>query len=113
MQLTDLNWQILDESRAFSYREDRLKKAQELGFNFISECTVKLYQQLGSTEKVAKIIGLTGQTVATELKSYGVTLKPPGGAFMKGKKRDKKWARHKWNPLNKRTASNDIPMTRR
>ncbi len=106
----ELKWQMLDEGRMFSYRQDRLDRARQLGFNYISECTVKLYEKHQSTAIVGKLIGIGAQTVAVELKSYGVKLRPPGGA---GRSKQKRIGRQPWNPLMTNTASNDIPMTRR
>jgi hypothetical protein len=98
----DLNYKKIDMQYKYSYREDRLNRARELGYTYISECTAKLYQKHQSTSKVAEILGLSTCGVATELKRIGVTLRPQGGNNYKGKKRI---GRHSWNPLSTNTRS--------
>lgn len=68
--------------------------AKSLGFDYISECTAKLYQKHQSTNIVAKILKLSPAGVSLELDRLGIKKRGPGG---KHKKQGGK--RHHWNPL--------------
>jgi hypothetical protein len=91
-----LNFKKIDQARKYNYREDRLKRAKELGYTYISECSAKLYEKHKSTRIVAELLGLSYGGVQRELREIGVELRPRGGNNYKGKKRI---GRHPWNPL--------------
>ena len=63
-----MTFERFDSVHRYSYKEDRLKIANDLGFEFISEATVKLYKRYGSSRAVGKLIGLTGGGVIHELR---------------------------------------------
>jgi hypothetical protein len=91
--MKELNWEQLDHNHMYSYRSDRLKMAKKLGFNYISECTAKLYYKHQSASKVAELLKLSTAGVLVELKKLGVERRNRGGNH-KAKK-----GRHHWNPL--------------
>ena len=53
------NWAKIDQRIKYKYRQDRLKKANEIGFKHISECTVKLYKKYWSYRKVSQKLGMS------------------------------------------------------
>jgi hypothetical protein len=99
-----MDWKKLDREYKYSYREDRLKAAKLLGFNYISECTVSLYNTLQSTRRVADMLKLSPTAVAVELKKHGIKLRSRGGNNYTGKR-----YRQHWNPLSTNTRA---PLSR-
>jgi hypothetical protein len=79
-QLKTHDWEQFDNNYMYNYRNDRLKIAQELGFSYISEATVKLYRKFQSLNKVGKILEITGHTVGRELMAIGEPRRKRGGA---------------------------------
>jgi hypothetical protein len=72
-------YMVLDEQIQYHFREDRLAKAQKLGYEFISQATVELYRQHKSCIKVGKIIGVNERSIRYELKfKIGEPLRGPG-----------------------------------
>jgi hypothetical protein len=74
-----MNWENLDKIYKYAYRQDRLKIAKKMGYNFISEATVKLYRKYRSTNKVASILNVSTAAVLSELKSLGEPRMSRGG----------------------------------
>lgn len=85
-QVPELNWWMLDQRRQFWYRNDRKKRANELGYKYISEATVKLYYKFMSYRKTSEILGLSSEGTLRELRSYGIKLQKKGG-WRPGEKR--------------------------
>jgi hypothetical protein len=95
--MQDLDWQKIDNDYKYSYREDRLKVANNMGYNYISECTAKLYEKHQSTNKVSQLIGISAAGVTQELRKIGIKLRSRGG------NQSAKKGRHHWNPLMSNT----------
>jgi hypothetical protein len=74
-----MNWKQFDKDHKYSYREDRLEIARKLGYNFISEATVKLYRKYKSTKKVSTLLKISTAGVLTELKFLGEPRMSQGG----------------------------------
>ena len=74
-----LNWKALDKKINYHFRNDRLSVAKEMGFQYISECTVKLYFKHMSTHKVGRILGCSGEGIMSELQRCGVPRQKHGG----------------------------------
>ena len=74
----EYKWLRLDESYRFSYREDRLAQAKQMGFQFISECVVELYRRYKSSYKVGRMLGLHSDTILVELRRFNEPLMPKG-----------------------------------
>ena len=75
----DLNWEQLDKQNNYKYFNDRLEIAKNLGYNFISEATVKLYRKHKSTTKVANLLKLSTAGVLSEIKKCGEPKMKRGG----------------------------------
>lgn len=80
MNLSNHNWSLLDKNYDYYYRHDRLKIAHKIGYNFISEATIKLYRKHKSTIIVAKILGLSKAGVRSELLKNKEPLRSRGGS---------------------------------
>lgn len=93
-----MDWEKLDKKRNYYYKKDRLKIAKSLGYEYISECTAKLYAGLQSTAKVGEILGISATAVGVELKTMGIKLRSRGGNNYTGKR-----YRQHWNPLSTNT----------
>jgi len=74
-----LDWKALDKKINYNFRADRLSVAKELGFQYISECTVKLYFREMSTQKVGDILSCSGEGIMSELERCGVPRQKHGG----------------------------------
>lgn len=86
-QIKEMDWEKIDNRTIYQYRKDRLAKARELKFKYISECTVKLYKKYWSYRKAARDIGVTPDSIRCELIKFGIKLQPRGG-WRPGDKRD-------------------------
>jgi len=86
MTLPDHDYAKLDREYRFNFYEDRLKQAKKLGYNYVSECLVKLYRKHKSQPKVARILNLGHDSILYPLKKFGEPRNPPGG-FRPGDKR--------------------------
>ena len=93
--LPEHDYKKLDTAHKYQYAEDRLKQAHELGYSFISQCTVEEYRKLKSTSKVAVLFKMSAAGIASELKQFGEPMQPPGG-FRPG---DRRYGHRRWNPL--------------
>ena len=74
-----MNWEQFDKDHKYSYREDRLGIARKLGYNFISEATVKLYRKYKSTKKVSAFLKISTAGVLAELKFLNEPRMSQGG----------------------------------
>ena len=77
-----------DKIRKYAYYNDRLELAKKLGYEFISEATVKLYKKHKSIRHVGRILNISGVSVGQEIKSiqkkYGIVKIGPRGGNHKG-----------------------------
>ena len=74
-----IDYANFDTVHRYDYREDRIRTAKTLGYNYISECTASLYKELKSTRKVAALLNMSADGIASELKQMGVTMQGRGG----------------------------------
>ena len=62
-----------------NWRQERLALAKELGFDYISESTIKLYRKHKSLRVVGKILGVSDICIRQQLEKFGEPRMPPGG----------------------------------
>ena len=79
MNLPKHNWKLLDQNYNYYYHDNRIKIAHKIGYNFISEATIKLYRKHQSTIIVAKLLGLSAAGVRSELIKNQEPLRSRGG----------------------------------
>jgi hypothetical protein len=77
---TAINWAELDALCNFEYLEDFQEIIHKLGFTYISEAIIKLYQEHQSTRKTGHLLGRTDTTIARFLKKFNVPIRKQGGA---------------------------------
>jgi hypothetical protein len=68
-----------------NWKEERLALAKELGFNHISESTIKLYRKHKSLRVVGKILGVSDICIRQQLEKFGEPRMPPGGPWRRKK----------------------------
>jgi len=74
------DYQSIDKQWQYQQRQDRLESARKLGFEYISEATVKVYRETKSSTKTGKLLGgLTSQAVCQFLSEIGEPRNPRGG----------------------------------
>lgn len=78
--LPEHNYEKLDERLNYNFRKDRKQRAKELGFSFISECSVKMYRRLKSLNKTCALIGISQTALIYELERIGEPRGKRGGA---------------------------------
>ncbi len=77
----------LDGRTHWHHKEDWLKAAQALGYEYISEAIIKEYEKHPSSV-VAKSLGVTRTAIRYRLRMFGVDRKSKGGANYKAKPQD-------------------------
>lgn len=97
-KIPKLDWENLDRSIVYYYRKDRKEKANQLGYRYISEATVKLYFKYMSYPKTAKALGMSEGAIVYELKRIGIKIQKPGG-YRPGDRRTS-WTRDRFQPEN-------------
>lgn len=60
-------------------KEEKQKRAEELGYTTIEGAFIGLYEELQSTSKVAKKMGITTNATKYVLRKHGITLRGRGG----------------------------------
>ncbi len=76
----EINFQQIDESIRFKYKESRLMSASRDGYQYISEHIVKTYRETKSLRETGKICGdISTVAVRSILKKCGEELRKPGG----------------------------------
>ena len=83
----------LDNCRQYSFRDERLARARELGYRYISEAAIKTYMQVKSIRRTAKIMSTPDNPVGYsavlhDLMRCGIKRGPRGGANNKRKHRE-------------------------
>jgi hypothetical protein len=73
------DWKKFDKTYNYNWYADRLKMANDLGFKYVSECTVNLYFKYMSYTKVAEKLGLSTPAIQRELTRLNIKLQPRGG----------------------------------
>jgi len=74
----DHDYGMLDQRFPATYRTDRIIQAKELGFDYISEATIKLYRKYKSQKIVAVILGMTANGIGSRLRRYKEPCRGPG-----------------------------------
>lgn len=72
-------WHRLDLGYRFKYRADRLKRARELGYLYISQAIITEYHKLKSSTLAGEVLGITGEAVRAFLKSANEPVNRRGG----------------------------------
>jgi len=80
------DYENLDEAFLYQYKKDRQHKAEQLGYQFISQCVVEEYRKLKSLNKVAVKLEVTQACISYELKKFNEPRQPRGG-YRPGDKR--------------------------
>ena len=75
-----------EKNRRWNYYAERLRKANELGYDYLIEAIVFEYRRLKSFNKVAKVFGLTSSGIQAILQAFGEPRNSPGG-YREGDKR--------------------------
>ena len=65
-----MDFKTYDKTHQYYYRDDRLKMAKKYGYEFISEATVELYKKHQSSQKVGKMLEVSGNSILLELKNF-------------------------------------------
>lgn len=78
-KIPDINFKKFDQSHKYNWYEERLEKANELGFKYISQCTVHLYFKYMSYKKVGEKLGMSDGAIQHELRKLGIKMQPRGG----------------------------------
>ena len=70
----------IDQESTFCWRDERLERAKELGYDYISESIVKTYRKTKSGRKTGKILcGLSDINIRWFLNKIGEPVRGPGG----------------------------------
>ena len=62
-----MTFKEFDRYHMYNFRNDRLIAARYNGFDYISEATVGLYLEHKSSRKVAKMLGVSGAAILSEI----------------------------------------------
>ena len=75
-----MNYAELDAGVYWNYKDDLLKRVEELGYWYISEAFIQMYKREKlSHRQIASKFGLTPTTIRLHLKNWGVQSRPRGG----------------------------------
>lgn len=74
------DWAQLDKTYKHNYYEDRLKIANDLGYDYISEAVIKSYRKNQSCKKTGELFEMSAPGISSMLKIFKEPLRGPGGA---------------------------------
>ena len=73
------NYALLDKKFPVTFRNDKLKEAKKLGYNYVSQATIELYRKYQSQRIVGKILKMTERAISYRLTNYKEPKRRRGG----------------------------------
>ena len=80
-----INFEALEASTRWQFREEKLMLAVNMGYSFVAEAIIMEFHKGSSILSLSKIFGVSKSALQYHMKRWGIPQHPPGGANHKTK----------------------------